>query len=72
MVASTRFEKENAYHQVDVRRSKTPLLCILLSQFRPKHQHSRDITVLRNFKTEPLHLGFLCLDHVFTVTAKLL
>ena len=31
---------------------------VRLSQFRPKHQQSRDLTVLSNFKIEPLHLGF--------------
>lgn len=32
MVASRRFEKENAYHQVDVRGSKTPLLKVHIAE----------------------------------------
>lgn len=35
MVASRRFEKENAYHQVDVRRSKTPLLKVDIAESVP-------------------------------------
>ena len=35
MVASRRFKKENTYHPVDVRRSKTPLLKVHIAESVP-------------------------------------